>query len=418
MGMWVPVIIGAASALCVVLLLSMVSWLGKPRTDGVSDGMTNAFAENPAALSSEIATIAPFEAPTEVPTPTPEPTAEPTEAPTPMPTPVPQPTLAPEQEEAAFESTQTPAPAVAASEPFAYLPVVHQANIQEKKIAITVDDCFQIDNLKHIIRLAYNKNGKLTIFPIGQNVVKGDMDGVLKACVFDLGFEIENHTWSHSRVFRLSEQEMAAEIWKQRAAVSSALGVNYQQHFFRLMGGDGEYDQRTHNYLKQLGFLGIANWSYSGSDADIANIKATLKPGMIYLFHTTDGDTKKLDEFIPYAVSQGYELVTLNNLLGLPENTWTDISTMEREMPQPQPYTVEYREEKKGDYSWAIINIQNRLHELGYLKSGSKSAVKGTVADGVYGDGTAKAVAAFQRDHGLEPTGVADVATQEKLFSN
>ena len=102
------------------------------------------------------------------------------------------------------------------------------------------------------------------------------------------------------------------------------------------MGGDGEYDQRTHNYLRQLGYLGIADWSLSGSDADLERIKSSLAPGKIYLFHTTDADTAKLKEFIPYAVSQGYELVTLNELLGLEANAVSDLSTAETTMPEPQ----------------------------------------------------------------------------------
>ena len=327
--------------------------------------------------------------------PTPEPTAVPTPEPTAVPTP--EPTAAP------------------AAEPFEYLPVVKMAQISEKKIAITVDDCFQVNNLARICSTADKYGGRLTLFPIGENLSKAGMSDLLKLAV-SKGFQIENHTWSHARVFRLSDQEMAAEIWKQRNALNQALGVNYQQSFFRLMGGDGEYDQRTHSYLKQLGFRGIADWTLSGSDATAEQIKNALSPGTIYLFHTTDRDTAMLEAFIPYAASQGYELVTLNELLGYPANTWTDLSTAETSMPQPQAYTVEYREQKNGDYSWAVVKIQAKLEELGYLRATSSHAVIGQCADGVYGESTASAVAAFQASVGLPATGVADVDTQTALL--
>ncbi len=333
--------------------------------------------------------------------------ANPTAAPTPEPTPVP--TAAP---------TEVPTPEPTAEpQPFAYLPVVKRGNTDEKLIAITVDDCFQVDNLRHICALADKAGGRLTLFPIGQNLSKEGMPDLMKLAV-SKGFQIENHTWSHARVFRLSDEEMAAEIWNQRNALNQALGVNYQQSFFRLMGGDGEYDQRTHSYLEQLGFKGIADWTLSGSDADMNLIKSTLAPGAIYLFHTTDADTKKLEEFIPYAVSQGYQLVTLNELLGLPANTWSDLSTAETSMPAPQPYTVEYREQKNGDYSWAVVQIQAKLEELGYLRASSKHAVIGQCADGVYGQSTAEAVAAFQTSVGLPATGVADADTQAALLGD
>ena len=325
-----------------------------------------------------------------------------------------EPTQAPDESFAAIH----PEEEIEAEATFEYLPVIHHADTTEKRIAITVDDCFQMDNLKTIAKLAIDRGGRLTLFPIGQNVVRDGMSDILKACVFNYGFEIENHTWSHSRIFRMSEEDMAAEIWKQRAAVNQALGVNYQEHFFRLMGGDGEYDQRTHNYLRQLGYLGIADWSLSGSDADLERIKSSLAPGKIYLFHTTDADTAKLKEFIPYAVSQGYELVTLNELLGLEANAVSDLSTAETTMPEPQPYATVYAEQKKGDYSWSVVLIQRALYEKGYLAASAKTATKGDVADGVYGDSTADAISAFQRANGLPETGVADAATQRLLLGD
>ena len=346
------------------------------------------------------------------PVPTAEPTVEPTAVPTPEPTI--EPTQAPNE---SFEAIH-PEEEIEAEATFEYLPVIHHADTTEKRIAITVDDCFQMDNLKTIAKLAIDRGGRLTLFPIGQNVVRDGMSDILKACVFDYGFEIENHTWSHSRIFRMSEEDMAAEIWKQRAAVNQALGVNYQEHFFRLMGGDGEYDQRTHNYLRQLGYLGIADWSLSGSDADLERIKSSLAPGKIYLFHTTDADTAKLKEFIPYAVSQGYELVTLNELLGLEANAVSDLSTAETTMPEPQPYATVYAEQKKGDYSWSVVLIQRALYEKGYLAASAKTATKGNVADGVYGDSTADAISAFQRANDLPETGVADAATQRLLLGD
>lgn len=76
-------------------------------------------------------------------------------------------------------------------------------------------------------------------------------------------------------------------------------------------------------------------------------------------------------------------------------------------------FAVTYRELKEGSRdtadSWNVYSLQIRLIELG-LMTGS--------ADGVYGKGTANAVKAFQEANGLEVTGIADVATQEKIFYN
>ena len=135
-------------------------------------------------------------------------------------------------------------------------------------------------------------------------------------------------------------------------------------------------------------------------------IKNSLEPGKIYLFHTTDADTEKLKTFIPYAVSQGYQLVTMNELLGLEDNEISPLT--QTTMPEPRAYTPDYRAHKKGDYAWIIVQMQNRLRELGYLNMDGPST-------GYYGDQTANAVAAFQQANGINPTGTADSETQRLL---
>ena len=324
-----------------------------------------------------------------VPQVTPEPTPEPTPETTPEPTPEPTP-----------ETTPEPTP-------FSYLPVIHSAGIESKKIAITVDDCYQVKNLERIAKAAESAGGKLTLFPVGETLSKEGMPKLLKRCAFDLGFEIENHTYSHSRIVRLSDDEMAAEIWKQDAALDKALGVHYQEHFLRLMGGDGDTDPRIHSYLKQLGYLGIANWSVSGSDSDMKHIRAALAPGQVYLFHCTDPDTEKLEEFIPWAVSMGYKLVTLNELFNLPDNE-TSAQT-DAAMPTPEYNVDDHHTLVEGEYTWVALQLQEKLRAMGYLKMDGPST-------GYYGPQTVKAIAAFQQDHGLPVTGEADIETQRKVL--
>lgn len=63
---------------------------------------------------------------------------------------------------------------------------------------------------------------------------------------------------------------------------------------------------------------------------------------------------------------------------------------------------------RKGAEGKDVSRLQTRLSELGYYA--------GKIS-GKYLDGSVKAVAAFQKDNGLEESGVADVKTQQKLYS-
>lgn len=289
------------------------------------------------------------------------------------------------------------------------LPIYKCLNLSDKKIAITVDDCNDGKIVQKIIDYANGYNAKLTLFPIGKKLVNDSLKQALKSAYYS-GFEIENHTMYHLYQETLTDEEFFNEILSQELAVSEALGIDYKMNFFRLPGGNGEEDPRVHYYLKTLNYKAIADWHYSGTDASVTAIRKHLKPGAIYLFHATNEDYQKLKEFIPAAISEGYQLVTLNELAGYPANTVHDYGTLE--IPSFSQYVYsEYIVMEKGMRATCIKHLQSRLIELHYLPADS-------IADGIFGSQTEEAVIRFQSMHGLEATGKADLETQAILFSS
>ena len=77
--------------------------------------------------------------------------------------------------------------------------------------------------------------------------------------------------------------------------------------------------------------------------------------------------------------------------------------------PSPTPAAPQYETLAKGAKSDAVLELQNRLYELGFLNDDR---------DGAYGNKTQTAVKVFQEYAGLEATGIADSATQALLFSD
>ena len=287
-----------------------------------------------------------------------------------------------------------------------YLPVFSKGETTQKVIAITVDDCNQTENLRQIVQCAIDNGGKLTILPIGQNLERESLREVIRYA-YENGMELENHTYTHPAFYRMTTEEMAWEIYMNNRAVSETLGVDYQMHFMRTRGGDNRHDLRTHQYMEKMGYYGMAHWTLSGSSSSVAELKSELAPGNIYLFHTTDNDLGKLLGFIPYATQQGYRLVTLNEMFGLPENETAPLSEMN--MPEPDAYVIpEYKLlDKKHSYVYDVYLLQQRLIELGWLDD---------TADGVYGDDTYMAVGYFQKAIGMQPNGNATPETQEALY--
>ena len=289
-----------------------------------------------------------------------------------------------------------------------YLPVFSKGETTQKVIAITVDDCNQTENLRQIVQCAIDNGGKLTILPIGQNLERESLREVIRYA-YENGMELENHTYTHPAFYRMTTEEMAWEIYMNNRAVSETLGVDYQMHFMRTRGGDNRHDLRTHQYMEKMGYYGMAHWTLSGSSSSVAELKSELAPGNIYLFHTTDNDLGKLLGFIPYATQQGYRLVTLNEMFGLPENETAPLS--EINMPEPDAYVIpEYKLlDKKHSYVYDVYLLQQRLIELGWLDG---------TADGVYGDDTYMAVGYFQKAIGMQPNGNATPETQEALYKD
>ena len=293
------------------------------------------------------------------------------------------------------------------------LPVFKKSATEEKIIAITVDDCFQAQNLAQIVQLAMDCGGKLTIFPIGENALKDAQAETLRYA-WQNGFELENHTMTHNSLYAISDERLAQEVYYQNLALSKILGVEYQAHFLRPRGGDARNDQRMQAYARQMGYYGIAHWSHSGSEKNSSesSLQKSLQPGVIYLFHTTDKDLRLLKFFIPYAVSQGYRLVTLNEMFGYPENETAPLTEPidGRTPPALEPYTPVPVTYKKTTYDHGVIALQEKLIALGYLNGEAEGA-----ADGVYGATCAKAVSKFQSDHGMSVTGEADPETQARI---
>lgn len=74
-----------------------------------------------------------------------------------------------------------------------------------------------------------------------------------------------------------------------------------------------------------------------------------------------------------------------------------------------RPFEVYYRTVQNGDKNEDAYRVQVRLKQLGYLYPDP---------DGKFGDTSELALKYFQRKHGLEESGIADEATQRRLFSD
>ncbi len=343
------------------------------------------------------------------------PTARPSQSPTAtlQPSPSPEASQSPEEGESGEELASRLIPTPVPGDYF--LPIFDKAlrtPDDEMMIAITVDDCNDVQVMTQILSIARRYNAQLTLFPTGETLMAEGMTEGFKICVRTLGYELENHGYAHKAEYKLSSAELALQLWRQSVAASYTVGADYQQHFYRPYNKASAGDQRTHFFIRKLGYIGIASYTHSYKDHDLASLVDTLENGNIYQFDMSEESMALFEGFISEASRKGYKLVTMNRLFGLEENEISNDLTLDQQtLPTMDDYVPTYYNLKLNDRTNAVFALQARLMELGYLNSEEMKA------DGIYGGDTSSAVSVFQAKVGIIATGNADVATQEKLFA-
>ena len=348
--------------------------------------------------------------------------------PEPVQTPVPEATKEAEIVETKSENRLMPTP-----QPFDnFIPVCERAQRtpdDRKMIAVTIDDCGNRDRLYEIAKIAYKYNCKLTLFPYGEAMMKDEIRDLIRYFVNSLGYELENHGYSAREEYLMSEGELLLQIWKQSVAASYVVGKDYTQHFFRPYNRNSDYDQRTHYYVSQLNipYIGGFTHSYQNYESGAALAK-TLDNGKIYEFDMNKKTLQVFEDFLIEVNNKGYEMVTLNELFGLEANEISEALTIDQqEFPIISEYVPTYYDLNIGYRTNAVIALQNRLTELGYIEP-KYTAVKDELgvehqkavlpeADGIYGKSTSVGVSVFQGTAGIAATGNANVETQNALFA-
>lgn len=316
----------------------------------------------------------------------------------------------------------TPRPTLDAADPYAalrpmperegMLPIFTKAYTEEKVIAITVDECSGAAITTQFLDLAQEYGARLTLFPTGDNVMKSGMAEVMRRCVFQMNFEVENRGYSTiSRLYRCIDIMMVQEIWKQSVALSFVLGVKYEPHFLRVYGGLGENDPRTHAYLRQQGYMGVAHWTYSSAQLSRKGLSGKLKPGAVYSFRSNKDDLSLMRSLMEAARDEGYRMVTMNELFGYPNNKYYAVegSLLSETIPAFSYDVMDFYDLFPGDASWAVYNMQLRLAQLGYMLESD--------VDGVFGDISSDAMRMFQAQSGRPASGAGDVGTLKALYA-
>lgn len=130
------------------------------------------------------------------------------------------------------------------------------------------------------------------------------------------GHEVENHTWSHPVLTRLTSEQIRSEI----SRTSSVIGGS---RFLR--PPYGSYNTAVTAEADSLGqklvlwTVDTLDWKYPDVDSILDRVKAQTEPGAIILMHDGGNNRSQTVAAIPRVIdwlfTNGYSLTTVGNLL-------------------------------------------------------------------------------------------------------
>ncbi|MEK5078142.1 polysaccharide deacetylase family protein [Solibacillus sp. FSL W7-1436] len=183
----------------------------------------------------------------------------------------------------------------------------------DKKIALTFDDGPHPKVTRQILKTLEKYEAKATFFVVGQEVK--EHPEILKA-VYNAGHEIGNHTFNHKKLTTLSSKEVKQQIQSTDTLIKSTIG----QRATVFRPPYGSYDKTITDQLNVpnvLWTIDTLDWKHRDPKKTVLAVKEHAKNGSIILMHDIHQTTADaLDEVLATLQKQGYEFVTVSELLG------------------------------------------------------------------------------------------------------
>ena len=190
-------------------------------------------------------------------------------------------------------------------------------------VALTFDDGPGEGTTAQILDVLEENNAVATFFELGANVQNVEGAADLLKRELDLGCEVGTHSWDHPNLFTLSDDAIRQQAEKSKAAIKKATGQ--EPTVFRAPYGNG-----NDKIAKAFGLPGI-NWSVDTLDWSSRNVSSIISvvksykghlDGQVILMHSIyDFSANATKELVPWLKSEGYQLVTVSDLLRYKYNT-------------------------------------------------------------------------------------------------
>ncbi len=195
-----------------------------------------------------------------------------------------------------------------------YASSIYGLDPKKPAVALTYDDGPHPTVTHDILDVLEKYNAKATFFVVGSRI------NSYKDCIIreaQLGCEIANHTYNHTTLSSASNEKIASEISRTNNLVKSLTGKT--PVLVRAPGGSINSRSAAATGCPIVHWsVDTLDWQSRNASSVIAKVKANTRDGSIVLMHDLYGSTATATEtIVPWLISQGYQLVTVSELMQL-----------------------------------------------------------------------------------------------------
>lgn len=208
----------------------------------------------------------------------------------------------------------------------------------EKQVALTFDDGPDPKYTAEIIEILKREGVPATFFFTGEHMLEHPE---VVTTVFNEGFLIGNHSYSHSYQVHRSPERLAWELHSTNRVLEQLTGhqtilyrapflLDYENVPDELIPADQIHEDHPIRWAHNEGFINVSafvdGFDYEAKHRDqiVRNIESQLQNGHIILLHDGGGDRSPTVAALPVIISvlrhEGYELVGLDELLNQPKS--------------------------------------------------------------------------------------------------
>lgn len=180
-----------------------------------------------------------------------------------------------------------------------------------RMVALTYDDGPDPIYTDQILDILEAHGAKATFFEIGKKL-SGAPEALLREEA--LGCEIGSHSYGHQKFPKITSEEAAADLEASGRAFAAALG--HPVTLFRPPYGEWSEALEDAGYVFVTWSADPADWQYRNAEEVVRFLQGLELDGQVVLLHSVyESSVEATRVLIPWLQEQGYELVTVSELL-------------------------------------------------------------------------------------------------------